>query len=275
MDTPIPQRRQDLPNGSTLSYREIGRGNPSTIVALHGIGSSSVGWLPQMARLGQRFHVIAWDAPGYGDSSPLGPHARAEDYTRRLSELLQALDVQRAHFAASSWGTLIASAFASHYPQMAQTLFLSGPTKGLGALPAAQRRAIVEQRQARIRQLGPQAMADQDIERLVAPAALEQARPYVRMGASELSIDGYSQALDMMGETDGIQNIAGLKLPIFILAGEDDQIAPPADHARKLASAAPHAELLCLPSCGHLPHLEMQDEFQRRLTAFCTANDIR
>ena len=45
-------------------------------------------------QLPQRTRVIAWDAPGYGTSTPLPMDApRGADYAQRLHEMLDALGV--------------------------------------------------------------------------------------------------------------------------------------------------------------------------------------
>ena len=52
----------------TISYRETGAG--PALVLLHGIGSGSAGWLLQLETL-KGYRLIAWDAPGYGESENL------------------------------------------------------------------------------------------------------------------------------------------------------------------------------------------------------------
>ena len=75
-------------NGAVLSWREAGleggtgKDKP-VLVLLHGIGSGSGSWLHQLATLGKTHRVIAWDAPGYGQSTPLnGETPEAADYAR-------------------------------------------------------------------------------------------------------------------------------------------------------------------------------------------------
>src|SRR5262245_2255693 len=54
-----------------IHYEAIGSGFP--LLLLHGIGSNSRSWRQQLAGLSSEFTVIAWDAPGYGQSSdPVG-----------------------------------------------------------------------------------------------------------------------------------------------------------------------------------------------------------
>src|SRR5687767_1628716 len=82
----LPRRAAMLPESQAaagVSYRESGRKDAPVLVLLHGIGSTSAGWRLQYGPLGERFRVIAWDAPGYGGSAPLAGEAPpVEAYAR-------------------------------------------------------------------------------------------------------------------------------------------------------------------------------------------------
>jgi pimeloyl-ACP methyl ester carboxylesterase len=44
-------------------------------------------------------------------------------------------------------------------------------------------------------------------------------------------------------------------MPILVVTGDDDRIVPTKQSVR-LAAELPHAELMVVPQCGHLPHEE-------------------
>jgi pimeloyl-ACP methyl ester carboxylesterase len=66
--------------GGTIGYREAPGEAP--LVLLHGIGSGATSWVRQLEAFGGRFRVLAWDAPGYGESDPL-PAAQPRRTTTR------------------------------------------------------------------------------------------------------------------------------------------------------------------------------------------------
>ena len=59
----------------TVQFRQSGQAAQVSHVLLHGIGSGSASWAEQLAAAEGRtdVQVLAWDAPGYGDSSPVAP----------------------------------------------------------------------------------------------------------------------------------------------------------------------------------------------------------
>ena len=61
----IPAASRPRYSGDRFSYMEVGRRDLPPVVLLHGIGANSLHWRYQLAGLAGRFHVVAWNAPGY------------------------------------------------------------------------------------------------------------------------------------------------------------------------------------------------------------------
>src|SRR5690554_4927814 len=92
--------------GGVLSYREWGHG-PATVVLLHGIRSAAASWDDCAPLLAGEARIIAWNAPGYADSTAL-PQLQplASHYADRLSSLLQALQIKRCLLVGHSLGAM-------------------------------------------------------------------------------------------------------------------------------------------------------------------------
>ena len=90
---PYPAVRHKTARG-TVSCRTAGSG--PALCLLHGIGSQSGSWVRQLEALAPRFRVIAWDAPGYGDSDRLAADSPvAADYADVLEALLDTLGIDQ------------------------------------------------------------------------------------------------------------------------------------------------------------------------------------
>src|SRR5437762_7951854 len=136
-----------------ISYRETGAGQ--ALVLLHGIGSSSAGWLCQLESLAG-YRLIAWDAPGYGESEFLSAATpRPADHAQALHEFLDRLLLKDVVLVGNSLGCLMASAYAAARPERVRSMVLLGPAGGYGDWPAAEREAKLAERLAQIDELGP------------------------------------------------------------------------------------------------------------------------
>ena len=95
------QRRRT--NEISYLHRE-GTGVP--LVLLHGIGSNAESFAPLIKALPPRLPVLAWDAPGYGESLPLTTDwPDTSDYASQLLHLLDTLRIERFALAGHSLAT--------------------------------------------------------------------------------------------------------------------------------------------------------------------------
>lgn len=253
----LPERQ----SAAGISYRESGRKDSPALVLLHGIGSTSAGWRLQYGPLGERFRVIAWDAPGYGGSAPLpGEAPSAQAYARALAGLLDALGIDKAVVGTNSWGTPTGVVFARLYPERVRALVLGGPAAGWGAEPPAERERRAAARIQRVSALGMKKMREEDAPDLVAPGTRAEVLEWVK-GAEGLNAAGYAQALRMLAALDVPREIAEVRCPVRVVSGELDTRTPPETNAKRIVAAAPNATLQVVPKCGHLPHLEYPEVF--------------
>ncbi|MGA0571314.1 alpha/beta fold hydrolase [Variovorax sp. VNK109] len=254
------------------TFLSRGAAHASPVLMLHGIGSTAAGWAPQLVALGATHHAIAWNAPGYADSPPLPDDSpTVADYAAVVLAWMDSLHIRQGALVASSWGGLIALAFAAAHPDRVTRLVLSGPTAGAGHLPAEERSTMLRARGDRARQTGIAPMLAQDVAKLVAHNAGEALRERIRQAQHGVTLGGYLQAMHALVQADGVQLIGQVRCPVLVVAGDDDLIAPPAQHALRLAQAAPHSQLVRVARCGHLPHAEHPDTFILEVLGFIDA----
>lgn len=229
----------------TALLRREGAG-PS-LVLLHGIGSNAESWRPLVAALPADADVVAWWAPGYGESAPVAPaRPTPADYAARLADVLDALQLDRVALVGHSLGCLFAGAFALAHPARAAALALLSPALGYGVAPGG---ALPDKVQARIDDLaalGPADFAAKRAGRLVHRA---EALPAVRAAMAAVNLPGYAQAVHALGAGDLLRDAARLP-PALVACGEHDVVTPP-DNARALRAALPGGSLHIVPEAGH------------------------
>ena len=82
--------------GLNIFYREAGRANAPTVLLLHGFPSSSRMWEPLLPLLADKYHLIAPDYPGFGNSSapsPSGFEYTFDNLARVMDELTTKLGI--------------------------------------------------------------------------------------------------------------------------------------------------------------------------------------
>lgn len=120
-----PLQRVNLAN-ITLAYREWHPGGVPVLL-LHGLADYSGVWLSLAAALGDRFHCIAPDLRGHGDSSkPLHGYS-CDDVIADLAALVTHLGWEKLHVVAHSWGAKVAAVWARQQPERIQSLVLVDP----------------------------------------------------------------------------------------------------------------------------------------------------
>jgi pimeloyl-ACP methyl ester carboxylesterase len=232
----------------TVSYRETGAG--PALVLLHGIGSGSAGWLFQFETL-KGYRLIAWDAPGYGESENLPMEKpKPADYAQALHEFLDRLILKDVMLVASSLGCLMAGAYAAARPERVRGLILLGPAGGYAGDAAR-----TEERLRQFDDLGAEGLAEKRAPTVVAkdspPIALELSRWTQR----RVSRDAYRRAVYCLGQGNLALDARKFQKKVLVACGTEDRITPEAG-CKSIAGAYPRGEYLSLAGLGHVPHIE-------------------
>jgi len=218
--------------GDRIGYRQWGERGP-VVVLLHGISSSAASWLPCAQVLSQTMRVFAWDAPGYGNSTPLQtPVPRAADYAVRLRAWLAALHVKPDVMVGHSLGALMASAYVAEAPVAVQPkhLLLLNPAQGYGQPGLEEKsRSVQAQRLATLDQLGIDGMAESRHAHLLRADASDEERAWVRWNMKRLNDGGYRQAVAMLSGDDigAYLRKRPASVPARVACGDVDGITPP------------------------------------------------
>ncbi|MDB5896217.1 MAG: alpha/beta hydrolase fold protein [Rhodoferax sp.] len=229
LEREFPQTVVALPNGTQVAVRQRGEpGAGPSVVLLHGISSGAASWLHVALALGS-CHVVAWDAPGYGESTPLAsPTPTAQDYAARLHLLFQSLRIKRCVVVGHSLGALMGAAYArGPGADSVARLVLISPAGGYGAAELAETRAKVRaQRLEALQTLGVPGIAQRIDQRLLSPAADNAAREWIRRNAARLQPAGYLQAVELLCQSD-LGAGAPLAMPVEVHCGDADVVTTP------------------------------------------------
>src|SRR5580698_10940939 len=125
--------------GVKLFYREAGAGSAPTIVLLHGFPSSSREFDTLIPLLATRYHLVAPDFPGFGQSDAPPPSSYAytfDNLARTTNALLDQLKINEYSFFLHDYGGPVGFRMVLAHPARLRALIIQNANayqEGLGA----------------------------------------------------------------------------------------------------------------------------------------------
>ena len=129
----------------TISYREAGPANAPTILLLHGFPSSSRMFDTLMPLLADRYHLVAPDYPGFGNSQAPSPDKFTYSFaaiTDVVGAFTEALHLDRYALYVQDYGGPVGYRLAVAHPERVTALVVQNAVaheEGLGRLPASRK----------------------------------------------------------------------------------------------------------------------------------------
>jgi pimeloyl-ACP methyl ester carboxylesterase len=257
------------------------------VLLLHGLGAAKTSFFDTAAALchqGYRVHAI--DLPGFGSSSkPAFAPYTARWFAEAVIDLLDALDVDRAHLVGNSMGGRVALEVALRAPERVRALGLLCPAVAfvrrdwhpvvrllrpeLGMLPHRIRRSMVADRLWNL-------FADPDtLDPSVADLVVDEFQRIYGSAGARLAFLAAARNLylDRPFGADGFYpRLRGLERPALFIWGTHDPLIP-AGFSRHVGRALAGAEQVILHDCGHVPQIEQPERTNALLAGFLQRAD--
>jgi pimeloyl-ACP methyl ester carboxylesterase len=137
MSAPVYYRTVQV-DGLSIFYREAGPKDAPTLLLLHGLPSSSRMFEPLFARLGDRYHLIAPDYPGFGHSDWPDPKKFAYTFDHIatvMQHFTEVLSLSSYHMYMQDYGGPVGFRMALAHPERVQSLIVQDAVahnEGLG-----------------------------------------------------------------------------------------------------------------------------------------------
>ncbi|WP_233808415.1 alpha/beta fold hydrolase [Paraburkholderia sp. HP33-1] len=261
--------------GIKLHYDDVGEG--PALILIHGSGPGASGranFIRNIEALSKDFRVIVPDLPGFGqsDMKPAGTPIPGW-WADKIVELLDHLDIGKAHFVGNSLGGAITLKIAMESPARVDRMILMGPgggtpvtsvfpTEGIKTLvsfydgpgPSLERlKAFINQFVYDPSQITEELLAER-LKAAMDPRVIAQPpmRPGPGVAFEELWRD---------------PRMARLPHETLIIWGREDRVMP-LDTGFVLMKQIPRARLLVMPQCGHWAQWEHAEEFNKTVLGF-------
>lgn len=239
------------------------------LVLIHGLGSYAKGWTRNIPELAKHYRVIAVDLPGYGKSDKGFYPYTLPFYAQVLTEMLDALKIDKATFVGHSMGGQIAMVTSLLYPERVDKLVLVSPagfekfTDGEGAwMKKAMSPEFVHD--TAIRNIDTNLKAN--FYKLPPEAEFMITERIQMRGAKDFDAYCYAVSKNVAAMIDYPMwdKLTRVKHQTLIFFGDKDNLIPnSALHggsteaiAQIGASQIPHNKLIMVPDCGHFVQFE-------------------
>ncbi|MGE7760452.1 alpha/beta fold hydrolase [Peribacillus sp. NPDC097895] len=256
----------------SIHYRESGEGK--ALVILHGLGNNSQSWSQQLSQMNEEFRVIAWDAPGYGESSdPKAEFHEFSQFADVLKEFLDSLDLQSVYLLGHSMGSAIAIDFTSRFPEMVDALIISDATRGAAGVSPEENKRKLQNRLQSIDTLKPSELAKKRVKALVSPNASAEVVKEAERIMSQVRPAGYRSVSYSLSNLNQMNILSSITVPTLVMCGELDQVTPVSE-SRIFHDLISNSEFVIVPNAGHLCYQEDPRVFNELVTQFLQRQQI-
>ena len=258
------------------------------VVLFHGKNFSSDYWATTIAGLSNAgYRVIAPDQIGFGKSSKPDVSYHFDDLAANTKALLTSLNIKQVSVIANSMGGMLGVRFARLYPQTVQKLVLENP---LGLEDYS--KDIPPQKNEDLLKL-EMAQTEASYRRFLQsyfpnwqPSYEKFVEVYVRVQKGP-DYPAYAKTsvltYQMIAEKPVVNDLPQLKMPVLLVIGQKDRtvfgrrFAPPEavkalgnfpELGKKAQTVIPNARLVPIENVGHVPHIEVPDQFVKIVLEF-------
>ena len=255
-----------------LRYLDVGAGTP--VVLIHGLAGDYSAWLAQIEVLRQHHRVIAFDNRGAGKSTQLDEPVTTAELAVDTLQLMDHLEVQRAHVVGRSMGGAVAQHMALQAPERIISLVLCASFAQLDPLG---RRVLLNMREALEWRMNWADHARHSVQNFVSADFFN--RYPERVAAIEALIGGetrlpacYIRQNEACQLHDTVGDLHRIRQPTLIMGGDSDPICS-LTATGVLSVGLPNARAEIFSNASHFFLMEQPEKFIRLLTQWLAANE--
>jgi pimeloyl-ACP methyl ester carboxylesterase len=218
-----------------------GKKDAPPLILLHGSAMNSVMWLKDVQEYSRDYRVYAVDIPGEpGKSDENQLPFSGSDFAEWLSDVFNALSIEKASLIGISLGAWLSIKFAVHFSEKVDKLVLISPA-GIGP----QRKSFL------LNVMFHMILGEKGVNRLYKKVNGNQPIPDLMLKYQKLIGENFNyrrEIIPLFSDSEIMQ----LNMPTVLYVGEKDIMLHSEKTAKRLGDLLPHAKVNVIPEAGHV-----------------------
>ena len=250
--------------GCRIYYRLEGVASKPLLVLVHSLGTDHGMWDLQMPALLRHFQVLRLDLRGHGASDAPGGEYTIDQLGRDVLAAVDATGHARFAYCGLSIGGMIGQWLGAHAGDRIERLVLANTS------PRMADPSLFETRRVTVLERGMAAIEEAVMQRFFSARTVASAYPAaesIRTVLLATNPVGYAGCCAAIRDMDHRPLLGSIKIPVLIIAGENDLSTPWAGHGELLAHQIEGARAVRLPA-AHLSNIERPSSFTAALFDF-------
>ena len=292
-------------NGVKIAYRDYGPEEAEPILLVHGLGAQLVHWPPHLIDLliENNYRPITFDNRDAGLSSrffnkpsfilgylryflrlPMKTEYSLDDMAQDGINILNELNINKAHILGTSMGGMISQIICSIFPDkvksftlIASTASVPGPLNGASKevreimleRSKSENPTIDEVCEREIKWVSAIGMEGRELD---TPEFREETIANYNRIKNRRDGFGYArQLITILASKNRIKRVKLIKAPTLIIHGQEDPVIN-VKNSHKMHQLIPNSELVIIPNMRHLIEEEILDQFKDKLVSHLASN---
>ena len=292
-------------NGVKIAYRDYGPEEAEPILLVHGLGAQLVHWPPHLIDLliENNYRPITFDNRDAGLSSrffnkpsfilgylryflrlPMKTEYSLDDMAQDGINILNELNIKKAHILGTSMGGMISQIICSIFPDkvksftlIASTASVPGPLNGASKevreimleRSKSENPTIDEVCEREIKWVSAIGMEGRELD---TPEFREETIANYNRIKNRRDGFGYArQLITILASKNRIKRVKLIKAPTLIIHGQEDPVIN-VKNSYKMHQLIPNSELVIIPNMRHLIEEEILDQFKDKLVSHLASN---
>jgi non-heme chloroperoxidase len=267
-------------DGTQIYYKDWGKG--PVVTFSHGWPLNADAWDGQMLFLAQNgYRVVAHDRRGHGRSSQASSNNDMNGYADDLAAVIEALDLKDATLVGHSTGGGEVARYIGRHgtKRVAKAVLIAAVPPIMLKTPAnpeglsmevfdSLRKGVADDRSQFYKDLAVQFYGANRPGAKVSQGILDQ----FWLWSMQAGLKNAYESIKAFSETDFTEDLKKFDIPTLVMHGEDDQIVPVHDSARKSAKLIKGAKEIYYPGKPHGLTATYQDQVNADLLNFIASD---